>query len=85
MAHKVGQGSTQNGRDSNPQYRGIKRYGGQAVVAGDIIVRQVGTKYHPGRNVKMGKDYTIFSLVPGHVCFESKRATYVHVIPTATK
>lgn len=80
MAHKVGQGSTQNGRDSNPQYRGIKKYGGQSVIPGDIIVRQCGTKYHLGRNVRMGKDCTIFSTIAGKVIFEKKKSTYVHVI-----
>ncbi|MGH7145028.1 MAG: 50S ribosomal protein L27 [Planctomycetota bacterium] len=81
MAHKVGQGSTQNGRDSNPQYRGIKKFGGASVQSGDIIVRQVGTRYHPGRGVRMGTDYTIFSVTTGRVIFESRDATYVHVIP----
>ncbi|MDP6943952.1 MAG: 50S ribosomal protein L27, partial [Myxococcota bacterium] len=61
MAHKKGQGSSRNGRDSNPQYRGVKKFGGENVTAGNIIVRQVGTKFHPGRNVGMGKDYTIFA------------------------
>jgi len=70
MAHKKGGGSTANGRDSNPQYRGIKKYGGEKVIAGNIIVRQVGTQFHPGRNVGLGKDYTIFSLVEGVVKFE---------------
>jgi large subunit ribosomal protein L27 len=70
MAHKKGGGSTANGRDSNPQYRGIKKYGGEKVIAGNIIVRQVGTTFHPGRNVGLGKDFTIFSLVEGVVKFE---------------
>jgi large subunit ribosomal protein L27 len=70
MAHKKGGGSTANGRDSNPQYRGIKKYGGEKVIAGNIIVRQVGTAFHPGRNVGLGKDYTIFSLIEGVVKFE---------------
>ena len=70
MAHKKGQGSTQNGRDSNPQYRGVKAYGGQKVTAGSIIVRQVGTKFHPGRGVDMGKDYTIFAIIDGNVQFD---------------
>jgi large subunit ribosomal protein L27 len=70
MAHKKGGGSTANGRDSNPQYRGIKKYGGEKVIAGNIIVRQVGTKFHPGRNVGLGKDYTIFALTDGVVVFE---------------
>ena len=70
MAHKKGGGSTNNGRDSNPQYRGIKKYGGEKVIAGNIIVRQVGTTFHPGRNVGLGKDYTIFALSEGVVKFE---------------
>jgi large subunit ribosomal protein L27 len=70
MAHKKGGGSTNNGRDSNPQYRGVKKYGGEKVVAGNIIVRQVGTKFHPGNNVGLGKDYTIFALTDGVVRFE---------------
>lgn len=72
MAHKKGMGSTKNGRDSNPQYRGVKRFGGEAVSAGNILIRQCGTKYHPGVNVGLGKDYTIFSLVDGNVKFERK-------------
>ena len=70
MAHKKGGGSTANGRDSNPQYRGVKKYGGEKVVAGNIIVRQLGTKFHVGRNVGLGKDYTIFALADGVVKFE---------------
>ena len=81
MAHKKGQGSTRNGRDSNPQFRGVKRYGGQAVTAGTILVRQCGTRYKPGKNVGLGKDYTIFSLVDGHVRFQTGRR--VHVDPIA--
>jgi large subunit ribosomal protein L27 len=76
MAHKKGQGSTRNGRDSNPQYRGVKIYGGQAVQAGSIIVRQRGTKYEPGFNVGLGKDYTIFALIDGKVEFQGRK---VHV------
>ncbi len=72
MAHKKGQGSTRNGRDSNAQRRGVKRFGGQAVTPGSIIVRQVGTKFHPGRNVGMGKDYTIFALTDGTVYFDQE-------------
>lgn len=71
MAHKKGQGSTRNGRDSNPQYRGVKAYGGEYVKAGSIIVRQLGTKFHPGRNVGMGKDYTVFAKKDGHVNFRN--------------
>lgn len=67
MAHKKGQGAAKNGRDSNSQRRGVKKYGGEAVLAGNIIVRQCGTKVHPGDNVGMGKDYTLFSLVDGVV------------------
>ncbi len=70
MAHKKGQGSSRNGRDSNPQYRGIKKYGGEVVTAGSIIARQCGTKWHPGRNVGMGRDYTLFALVDGTVVFD---------------
>ncbi len=72
MAHKKGQGSTRNGRDSNAQRRGVKRFGGQAVTPGSIIVRQVGTKFHPGRNVGMGKDYTLFALTDGTVYFDQE-------------
>lgn len=70
MAHKKGLGSTRNGRDSNPKYRGVKKFGGETVIAGNIIVRQKGTKWHPGLNVGMGRDYTIFSLIVGEVKFE---------------
>lgn len=69
MAHKKGQSSSRNGRDSNPQYRGIKRYGGQQVSAGSILVRQCGTRFKPGRNVGLGKDYTLFALADGTVEF----------------
>ena len=72
MAHKKGQGSTRNGRDSNAQRRGVKRFGGEKVPAGSILVRQVGTKFHPGRNVGMGKDYTIFALIEGTVFFDQE-------------
>ena len=70
MAHKKGQGSTRNGRDSNSQRLGIKAYGGQKVRAGSIIVRQRGTQFHPGRNVGIGKDYTIFAKIDGVVKYE---------------
>ena len=73
MAHKKGQGSSRNGRDSNPQYRGVKKYGGEHVLAGNILVRQVGTTFHAGRNVGVGRDYTLFALVEGHVKFETGR------------
>jgi large subunit ribosomal protein L27 len=72
MAHKKGTGSTRNGRDSNAQRLGVKRYGGQVVKAGNILVRQRGTKFHPGNNVGLGKDYTLFALVDGVVTFERK-------------
>jgi large subunit ribosomal protein L27 len=72
MAHKKGVGSSRNGRDSNPKYRGVKRFGGEFVRAGNIIVRQCGTKWHPGRNVGLGSDYTIYALVDGVVRFEHK-------------
>lgn len=70
MAHKKGQGSSRNGRDSNAQRRGIKVYGGQRINAGSIIVRQIGTKIHPGNNVGLGKDYTLFSKIDGVVMYE---------------
>jgi large subunit ribosomal protein L27 len=79
MAHKAGQGSTQNGRDSNPQYRGVKKYGGEVVKAGSIIIRQCGTSFKPGLNVGLGRDYTLFALVPGTVQFRANRK--VDVIP----
>ncbi|MCD6153196.1 MAG: 50S ribosomal protein L27 [Syntrophobacterales bacterium] len=75
MAHKKGQGSTRNGRDSRGQRRGVKVYGGQSVTAGAIIVRQLGTKLHPGNNVGLGKDYSIFSKIDGTVKFERKDKT----------
>ncbi len=70
MAHKKGQGSSRNGRDSNAQRRGVKVYGGQSINAGSIIVRQLGTKFHPGNNVGLGRDYTIFAKIDGVVKFE---------------
>jgi len=78
MAHKKGQGSTRNGRDSNPQHRGVKRYGGQTVSAGTILVRQCGTRFHPGQNVGLGSDYTLFAKVDGTVRFQ-KGNRRVHV------
>ena len=72
MAHKKGQGSTRNGRDSNPQYRGVKRHDGQTVTAGSILVRQLGTKFHPGKNVGVGRDWTLFALLDGKVRFEKR-------------
>jgi len=70
MAHKKGQGSSRNGRDSNAQRRGVKAFGGQKITAGSIIIRQLGTKIHPGNNVGMGKDYTLFAKIDGVVTFE---------------
>ncbi|QLA15286.1 50S ribosomal protein L27 [Desulfolutivibrio sulfoxidireducens] len=86
MAHKKAGGSSRNGRDSAGQRRGVKRYGGQAVVAGNILVRQLGTKFHPGENVGMGRDYTLFALIDGVVKFEKytrhkKVKTRVAVFP----
>ncbi len=83
MAHKKGGGSSRNGRDSNAQRRGVKRFGGELVIPGNIILRQCGTKFHPGKNVGLGKDYTIFSLIEGHVKFEKKdrKRLKVSVIP----
>jgi len=72
MAHKKGVGSSKNGRDSNPKFRGIKKFGGEKVIAGNIIVRQVGTVFHPGKNVGLGRDYTIYALIDGVVKFEHK-------------
>ena len=73
MAHKKGAGSTRNGRESKPKMRGVKRYGGEHVISGNIIVRQCGTKFHPGVNVGMGRDYTIFATTEGYVYFEWAR------------
>ena len=77
MAHKKAGGSTRNGRDSNPKYLGVKRYGGQHVTAGSIIVRQRGTKFHPGRNVGIGGDDTLFSLIDGSVKFGERKGRKV--------
>ena len=74
MAHKKAGGSTRNGRDSNPKYLGVKLYGGQAVEAGNIIVRQRGTQFHPGKNVGLGRDHTLFALADGTVEFSVKGA-----------
>lgn len=84
MAHKKGQGSSRNGRDSRGQRRGVKVFGGERVIPGNIIMRQLGTKIHPGRNVGMGRDYTLFALVEGTVKFEryGKDRKKVSVIPT---
>ena len=85
MAHKKGVGSSRNGRDSQPKYLGVKRYGGERVRAGNILVRQRGTKFHPGTNVSRGKDDTLFALVDGVVTFErqSKKRQKISVYPLA--
>ena len=85
MAHKKGQGSTQNNRDSAGRRLGVKKFGGEAVIAGNIIIRQRGTKVHPGNNVGMGKDHTIFALIEGTVSFErkDKKRQQVSIIPAA--
>ena len=85
MAHKKGQGSTRNGRDSNPQYRGVKVYGGQFIPAGGIILRQRGTKYEPGHNVGLGKDYTIFALRDGVVEFQGRKVHVRDQVAAASK
>lgn len=72
MAHKKGQGSSRNGRDSNAQRRGVKKFGGESVIPGNILIRQCGTRWHPGKNVGMGRDYTLWSLVEGTVYFDRK-------------
>ncbi|NDE63423.1 MAG: 50S ribosomal protein L27 [Chlamydiae bacterium] len=80
MAHKKGQGSSKNGRDSQSKRLGVKKYGGEQAIAGNIIVRQRGTRYHPGKNVGIGTDHTLFALVDGIVQYETKTKTYVHVV-----
>lgn len=81
MAHKKGQGSTRNGRDSNSQRLGIKATQGQFVTTGSVLVRQCGTKWHPCKNVGVGKDYTLFALTDGTVQFTKSDKTYVSVVP----
>ena len=86
MAHKKAGGSSRNGRDSESKRLGVKRYGGQLVLAGNIIVRQRGTEFHPGENVGIGKDHTLFALVEGHVQFAikgEKRRRTVSIVPAA--
>ncbi|MFD4644204.1 50S ribosomal protein L27 [Lentzea sp. NPDC058436] len=84
MAHKKGASSSRNGRDSNAQYLGVKRYGGQVVKAGEILIRQRGTKFHPGVGVGIGKDDTLFALLPGSVEFGTKRGRKtVNIVPVA--
>lgn len=88
MAHKKGQGSTRNGRDSMPKMRGVKRFAGQRVRAGSILVRQVGTRFHPGQNVGLGRDFTLFALIDGLVKFEregkDRTRVAVYAAPAAT-
>ncbi len=79
MAHKKGQGSSRNGRDSNAQRRGVKRFGGQQVRSGNILVRQVGNRFHPGRGVGQGNDYTLFALIDGFVKFD-RGGRRIHVV-----
>ena len=87
MAHKKGVGSSRNGRDSQPQFQGVKKFGGEKVRAGNIIIRQDGTKWHPGKNVGLGTDYTIFALIDGVVKFEhhNSRRYKVSVEPRVKK
>ena len=85
MAHKKAGGSSRNGRDSNPKMRGVKRFGGQKVNNGEILVRQVGTKFHPGRNVGLGRDFTLYALIDGVVTFEhyDRKRKQVSVYPAS--
>ncbi|MFN7684985.1 MAG: 50S ribosomal protein L27 [Oligoflexia bacterium] len=85
MAHKKAGGSSKNGRDSNPKMRGVKRYGGQLVKAGEILVRQTGTQFHAGRNVGLGRDFTLYALVAGTVKFEryDKTRKQISIYPAA--
>ena len=84
MAHKKGQGSSRNGRDSGPKFRGVKKFGGETIRAGGIIVRQVGTVFHPGKNVGLGRDFTIFALIDGKVTFGTRHGrNTVSVLPAA--
>jgi large subunit ribosomal protein L27 len=84
MAHKKGQGSSRNGRDSNPQRRGVKRFGGEQVRAGNILVRQVGTKFHAGKGVGQGSDFTLYALVDGQVQFD-RGGRRIHVVQAAAE
>ena len=84
MAHKKGQGSTRNGRDSNAQRLGIKATHGEYVTAGSILCRQNGTKWHPSKNVGRGKDYTLFALIDGIVSFKKKAKTFISIVPKET-
>lgn len=84
MAHKKGQGSTRNGRDSQPKNLGVKAFGGERVTGGSILVRQRGTKFHPGRNVGIGKDDTLYARISGVVQFQRRKDdTFVHVLPVS--
>lgn len=86
MAHKKAGGSTRNGRDSNPKYLGVKRYGGQLVNAGEILVRQRGTRFHPGEGVGCGRDHTLYALMDGHVEFIVRginNRKFVRILPVA--
>lgn len=88
MAHKKAGGSTRNGRDSNPKYLGVKHYGGEIVVAGNIIVRQRGTQFHPGLNMGIGRDHTLFALIDGTVRFAirgEKKRRYIDILPQAAE
>ena len=85
MAHKKAAGSTNNGRDSNPKYLGVKMYGGQSVLAGNIIVRQRGTQFHPGDNVGIGRDHTLFALKDGIIRFAKKGKNYRRVVNVETQ
>ncbi|MDZ4819330.1 MAG: 50S ribosomal protein L27 [Planctomycetota bacterium] len=82
MAHKKGQGSSRNGRDSQPQKRGVKKFGGERVFSGNILVRQVGNKFHAGKGVGQGKDFTLFALVDGQVAFD-REGRRVNIVPLA--
>ncbi|AKS42361.1 50S ribosomal protein L27 [Wenzhouxiangella marina] len=85
MAHKKAGGSTRNGRDSNPKFLGVKRYGGEQVLAGNILVRQRGTRFHAGNNVKAGRDHTLFALTDGKVVFEERglpKRKFISIVPT---
>lgn len=82
MAHKKGQGSSRNGRDSNAQRRGVKKFGGEAVIAGNILIRQVGNRWHAGKGVGQGKDYTLFALVDGKVMFD-RDGRRINIVPAA--
>lgn len=83
MAHKKAGGSSKNGRDSNPQYRGMKKFGGERVLAGNILVRQVGSKIHPGNNVGMGRDFTLFALIDGVVAYERQGRERIRAVVKA--